>query len=365
MKRFHVLGLAHTICTKEYSTCAFTQKVYKFCQMAMKAGHEVILYGHPDDTAPCTEHVICTSTAVQEACYPGWDWHTQGFPVAHLPHDDAHRHFNEHAIRYIRERQQPGDFLICMFGYGQKVIGEQFLNDPRMIVTEPGIGYAGGYFTHHKAFESYALLHCYLGLDSVRQANEFKWYDVVIPNYFDPADFEYREKKDDYLAFLGRLGPGKGQHIAEQLAAATGHRLIVAGHHPYGEQKAAPGVEYIGPIGPAARKALLAGARAVICASTFVEPFCGVQVEALLSGTPVISSDFGAFAEVNIHGETGYRCRTFRDFREAVDAVDRGLISPRACYERGMDYSMGNIWPMYEKFFDDAWNAKFGKGWYS
>jgi hypothetical protein len=30
-----------------------------------------------------------------------------------------------------------------------------------------------------------------------------------------------------------------------------------------------------------------------------------------------------------------------------------------------MDYSMGNIWPMYEKFFDDAWNAKFGKGWYS
>lgn len=359
--RFHVLGLAHTICTKEYSTCAFTQKVYKFCQMAMAAGHEVILYGHPRDTAPCTEHVSCTTDRVQRECYGKWNWRKQGFPAKQNPQDSAYKHFNVQAIGHIQARKRPGDFLLCFYGYAHAEIGRAFLDS--MIVCEPGIGYAGGYFTVHKAFESYALLHAYLGLNNVMSASENMWYDVVIPNYFDPDDFTYTEKKDDYLAFLGRLGTGKGLHIASQLAEATGHRLVVAGHGADLPILHLPHVEYIGTAGPDQRRRLLAGAKAVVCASTFVEPFCGVQVEAMLSGTPVISSDFGAFTEVNIHGETGYRCRTFGDFRDSVR--DIGLINPRDCYARGMDYSLANIWPLYEKFFQDAWNVRFGAGWYS
>ena len=37
--RFHVLGICHTVSSKEYLSCAFTQKVVKFCSMMMKSTH--------------------------------------------------------------------------------------------------------------------------------------------------------------------------------------------------------------------------------------------------------------------------------------------------------------------------------------
>ena len=357
--RFHVLGLAHTITTPEYSTCAFTQKVLKFCRMATEHGHEVIHYGNVASHVQCAEHVGLMRVKDLAAAYPGWNWRKQGFPPF-KPDDAAYRHFNREAIAAIAARKRPGDFLLCFFGFGHQPVAKAHAD---LIVVEPGIGYAGGYFAFYKVFESYALLHAYLGLKRVMESSENMWYDVVIPNYFDPDDFEYREKKDGYLAFLGRLGSGKGLHIAEQLAHATGHRLRVAGHGSAPEILAKPHVDYIGVAGPAQRRELLAGAKAVICASTFVEPFCGVQVEAMLSGTPVISTDWGAFAEIVRNGLTGYRCRTFGDFKSAVENI--GRIDPRRCRMTGLGYSLDAVWPKYEKYFRDVQNVVSGAGWYA
>ena len=54
-----------------------------------------------------------------------------------------------------------------------------------------------------------------------------KWYWPVIPNGFDPDAFEYRDKKDDYLLFLGRLNRDKGVALAVDLARRAGLELVI------------------------------------------------------------------------------------------------------------------------------------------
>ncbi len=54
--RFHVVSLPHTQTTTEYTSCAFTEKVRRFCIMMKSMGHEVYLYSGEYNQAPCDEH---------------------------------------------------------------------------------------------------------------------------------------------------------------------------------------------------------------------------------------------------------------------------------------------------------------------
>ena len=99
--------------------------------------------------------------------------------------------------------------------------------------------------------------------------------------------------------------------------------------------------------------------------SQYLEPFGGVQIENLLCGTPTITSDWGAFAENNINGVTGYRCRTFEDYINAALNCLEGKIRYEDCYNKGQEFVLENIAPRYEKFFIDVYNLYFRNGWYT
>jgi glycosyltransferase involved in cell wall biosynthesis len=53
-----------------------------------------------------------------------------------------------------------------------------------------------------------------------------------------------------------------------------------------------------------------------------------------MSGTPAITSDWGAFAENVVHGVTGFRCREFREFVDAIHNI--GSINLSDCRDWAM-----------------------------
>lgn len=354
--QLHLLGVPHGVTHRDYSTCAFSQKVLKFGKMMFGRGYRTIHYGHEDSELVCDEHVTVTTNDDLDQSYPGFDWRKEGFHPYKLE-DLVYRTYYENTIREIGDRKQPGDILLCFFGHGHKPVADAHSD---MIVVEPGIGYSGGTFAPYKVYESYACLHAHYGIARLGHMFNDGWFDAVIPNYFNPKDFTFSALKDDSYLFLGRIGPGKGFHIASELVQRIGGRLVVAGP---GQVEPAPHIRAIGVVGPETRARLLARARAVICASTYVEPFCGVQIEAMLSGTPVISTDWGAFAEYNLHGVTGYRCRTMEQFEWAALNIDQ--IDPRDCRVWAeTNFSLERVGKLYDEFFHGVSSIHGGAGWY-
>ena len=228
--RFHILGLPHTVSSKDYVACAYTQKVVKFAKMMTDRGHEVIHYGHEDSDLQCTEHVTVMTNEVFKKVDGSHDWKKEFFKYD--TNDECYQTFYKNAILEIGKRKQKNDFLLPFWGYGHKAICDAH-ND--MIVVEPGIGYAGGHFARFKIFESYAIYHAYYGLSSVGTCKQ-DWYDVVIPNYFDPEDFIFKEQKEDYFLFLGRVYDGKGINIAIQATEKIGAKLSHTAPRPVNGQ---------------------------------------------------------------------------------------------------------------------------------
>jgi glycosyltransferase involved in cell wall biosynthesis len=201
--------------------------------------------------------------------------------------------------------------------------------------------------------------------------NDGRWFDAVIPNYFDPDDFPYlnTSKNREYLLFLGRLVQRKGPHIASEIARASGMQLIVAGAggKQVGTDIVAPEVtikdaHYVGPVNAEERAKLLAGARALLVPTTYIEPFGGVAVEAMMAGTPVITSDWGAFTEIVLPKVVGYRFHTLAEAVEAINNV--GICDPQLIQDYAhRRYSLEAVAPQFKLWFDRL-NSLWDKGWY-
>jgi len=355
--RFHVLGVPHTVTRKDYSACAFTQKAFKFCKMMRKRGHFIIHYGHNESEADCDEQVSITDNELFEKSYGHYDWKKELFK--HNTGDLCNKTFCERAIVEVGKRKKPNDILLMFWGIGHDSIAKAH---PDMISVEPGIGCYNRPCGQFNIYESYAVMNQIYG----QEKWEPKWFDAVIPNYFDLDDFEFRAKPGDYFMYLGRIIESKGIGIAVEIAKRTGLKLKVAGQGDFKEQLGfdpPPHVEVVGYLEPAERDDMLRGARALLAPTHYNEPFGGVTIEALLCGTPIITSDWGAFSENNLHGITGYRCRTIEQFEWAAKNIDK--IDRRVCREwAAKNFSLERVALMYEEYFTSLLPVYTGDGFY-
>jgi glycosyltransferase involved in cell wall biosynthesis len=131
-----------------------------------------------------------------------------------------------------------------------------------------------------------------------------------------------------YLAFLGRLSPEKGAHIAIQIAREAGLPLRIAAKLPrhqshYFKEEIEPfldgrGVEFIGEVNEREKQDFLGNATGLLFPIDWPEPFGLVMIEAMACGTPVIAWRRGSVPEIIEDGVTGFIIETEADAIEAV-----------------------------------------------
>lgn len=132
----------------------------------------------------------------------------------------------------------------------------------------------------------------------------------------DMGLYETRKKQRQYLAFLGRIAPPKGTHLAIAIAKESGIPLKIAGeiqplYQEYWDQQVKPHVdgkfiEYVGEAGPEEKNELLGNALAMLFPIQWDEPFGLVLIESMACGTPVLAMPGGSVEEIVKEGVSGY-----------------------------------------------------------
>jgi glycosyltransferase involved in cell wall biosynthesis len=338
----HCLGLFHTQTTKEYSPCAFTQKVYGLCKMMHEDGWNVIHYGTEGSNPLCSENVQVLDYDTFYKLEGHKDWKKDGFNPDTA--SEIYRKWTDNCISELRKRIKPKDILCITFGLGQVEQANAF---PEAIIVETGIGYPNG-FAPFQVFESHAWRNIYYGGDE--RKNTPRAYDMVIPNYLDMNDYPFypREKKKDYAIMVCRPIPKKGSNIASDACKAAGMKLYIAGQGGLLEGVEA---EHLGVLDKKELAKWVGEAKVLFQPTYYVEPFGTITIEAMALGTPVIATDFGVFPETVIHGKTGYRYRIVREFVWAINNINK--IDPAVCRKFAEEnFSMERVKQQYTDYFE-------------
>jgi glycosyltransferase involved in cell wall biosynthesis len=190
-------------------------------------------------------------------------------------------------------------------------------------------------------------------------------YLATVYNGIDLSNLTFREKPGDKLVHYGRIHNDKGTHLAIEVAKKCGMDLIVAGiiqDQAYFDNLLKPhlnnsSIQYIGPVNPVQRDALLKESYAVIHLNLIPERFGLVMAESNAAGVPVIAMDLGSCREVIADKQTGY---LVNDVDEAVEAVGKiEQIDRKKCRQRVEEnFTIDKMVEGYEKVYEEIFRRE-------
>jgi glycosyltransferase involved in cell wall biosynthesis len=400
---FHLLGLSHLPASKEYSSCAFTAKNIKMARMLCSLGHIVHMYG----AKTTNKNIFDIDKYVNSKNFYFVETHTVNdirkdfgegnnlYEIGYAWPNGEYKHtlnvvpaeqnavtkkFYANAIEHINKIKKSDDYLLVTQGNFHLPIADAV---GLFLTLESSIGYRGSNPKWFRSFESAFGMNFATGSEHPFQSVNGSNYNCVIPNWFDKEDVEFSEKKEDYFLFMARLIKRKGILEAYSACRETNKKLIIAGQCGVlkpdghlgsvyqGEFDIPPGNwEYVGFKGIDERKKLMARAEGFFCNTVYLEQFGGTHIEAMLSGTPIITSNWGVFGDGNTFtpGIHGFRASTLDDYVFAVSNCKK--LDPHVIRKNGERFLTENIRWLYQKWFEDLYFLyestldKNAKGWH-
>lgn len=169
-----------------------------------------------------------------------------------------------------------------------------------------------------------------------------------------------------YYAYLGRVHPTKGVHLAIQAALKAGVKLKIAaflnendkGEMAYWNEQCLPYIDgqqivYLGEADEKAKYELLSGAIATLCPIQWEEPFGLVFIESMATGTPVIAFNRGSVSEIiknNIGGIVVEpdNMTAFIDAMGVASTLNRQAVRDYA----EANFSISHMIDQYEQAYD-------------
>jgi glycosyltransferase involved in cell wall biosynthesis len=192
-------------------------------------------------------------------------------------------------------------------------------------------------------------------------------YNGIAANTYN---FYPQPEHPPYLAFLGRISPEKGAHLAIEIAKLSGWHLKMAGKIDavdveYYESQIRPHVdgkqiEFLGEANHHQKNILMGGAVATLFPITWREPFGLVMIESMVTGTPVIAMNLGSAPEVIAHGVSGFLCQSVT---ECVDAIaPAAQLDRRTCRDHVlMNFTAKRMADGYEAVYQKILGEKYSR----
>jgi glycosyltransferase involved in cell wall biosynthesis len=181
---------------------------------------------------------------------------------------------------------------------------------------------------------------CQMHGTGLRLGREFP----IIHNGCDFDAYEPCYEPGKYLAYLGRMGPGKNPLDAIRIAQTVEMPIILAGQPQNGKEEQyfaeqiqplvdGDRVRWIGAVGHAQKNELLRRAATLLFPIQWDEPFGVVMIEAMACGTPVVARRRGSVEEIIDDGVTGFHASVIDSLAELVPRaleLDRRAVRDEA-----------------------------------